>query len=308
MRLAFMGSPDFAVPTLDALVAAGHDIVAVYSQPARPSGRGHSLKPTAIAARAQALGLDVRTPKSLKGTDEQKSFAALGLDAAIVVAYGLILPPPILQAPCHGCFNLHGSLLPRWRGAAPMQRAIEAGDRETGVQVMAMEEGLDTGPVFLTHVEAITDATTTGDLHDRLSQAGAQLMVRALEQLEAGTLIGEPQSEDGVTYARKIERHETRLDWHLSANALVRKIHAFSPFPGCWFELPTEKGLVRVKALRAERAEGAGAPGTIIDEQLTIACGDGALRLLNVQKEGKSAVSALEFLRGNLVRTGTILP
>jgi methionyl-tRNA formyltransferase len=308
MRLAFMGSPDFAVPTLNALIEAGHEIAAVYSQPDRPTGRGHKLKPTAVAERALALGLSVRTPKSLKNIEEQQSFAALELDAAIVVAYGLILPLPILEAPKYGCFNLHGSLLPRWRGAAPMQRAIEAGDTETGVQVMAMEEGLDTGAVFLSHTEIITEQTTAGQLHDALASAGAHLMISALEELEAGKLVGTPQKEDGVTYARKIERHETRLNWHLGAAAQVRKIHAFSPFPGCWFELPTDKGLVRIKALRAEFIEGAGQPGMVLDQDLAIACGEGAIRLLNVQKEGKGAASAAEFLRGNPVPIGTILP
>jgi methionyl-tRNA formyltransferase len=308
MRLAFMGSPDFAVPTLNALIEAGHEIAAVYSQPDRPTGRGHKLRPTAVAERALALGLPVRTPKSLKNVEEQQSFAALDLDAAIVVAYGLILPLPILEAPKHGCFNLHGSLLPRWRGAAPMQRAIEAGDTETGVQVMAMEEGLDTGAVFLSHTETITEQTTTGQLHDALAVAGAHLMVRALKELEAGNLVGTPQPEEGVTYARKIDRHEARLDWGLGAAAQVRKIHAFSPFPGCWFELPTDKGLVRVKALRAERIEGSGKPGTIVDQNFGIACREGAIRLLSVQKEGKGAVSTDEFLRGNPVPIGMILP
>lgn len=298
MRLAFMGSPGFAVPSLAALVAAGHEIACVYSQPPRPSGRGQALTPTPVHAFADKLGLPVRTPKSLKGADEQAAFAALDLDVAVVVAYGLILPKPVLAAPRLGCLNLHGSLLPRWRGAAPIQRAIEAGDTLTGVQVMQMEEGLDTGPVLLSETLRIFPFETGASLHDRMAQAGAALLPVALAGLERGSLTAQPQAEDGVTYARKIEKADLRIDWTRPAEAVDRQIRAFAPAPGAWFELATPKGAVRVKALMSRAEEGAGAPGEALDDALLIACGTGAVRLLTLQREGKPAMAADAFLRG----------
>jgi methionyl-tRNA formyltransferase len=300
MRLAFMGSPAFAVPALEALIAAGHEIACVYSQPPRPAGRGKQDRMTPVHAFAAARGLPVRTPKSLKKPDEQAAFAALHLDAAIVVAYGLILPKAILNAPRLGAFNLHGSLLPRWRGAAPIQRAIMAGDRVTGVQVMRMEEGLDTGPVLASSETPIEFDDTASTLHDRLAQLGAPLLVNALRDLEAGLATETPQPSEGVTYAHKITPAETRIDWTRPAREVDCMIRGLSPHPGAWFELDGE----RVKVLMSRLGQGQGAPGEALDDALLIACGEGAVRLLIVQREGRGPLEAEAFLRGRPVAQG----
>lgn len=303
LRLAFMGSPAFALPTLAALINAGHEIACVYSQPPRPAGRGRQERPTPVHAFAAERGIEVRTPKSFKKQEAQEAFAALQLDAAIVVAYGLILPKAVLDAPRLGAFNLHGSLLPRWRGAAPIQRAIMAGDALTGVQVMRMEEGLDTGPVLATARARIDAADTTASLHDRLAALGAPLMVDALAALERGVAIETPQSEEGVTYAHKITAAEARIDWTKDAREIDCAIRGLAPSPGAWFELEG----VRVKALMSRAEEGAGAPGVVLDDQLLVACGSGAVRLLTVQREGRGPLEAHAFLRGQPVPPGTRL-
>jgi methionyl-tRNA formyltransferase len=303
LRLAFMGSPHFALPTLDALLAAGHQVVCVYSQPPRPGGRGKQERLTPVHARALERGLEVRTPTSLKGADAQAAFAALNLDAAVVVAYGLILPKPILDAPRLGAFNLHASLLPRWRGAAPIQRAIMAGDSETGVQVMRMEEGLDTGPVLATVKTPIDFDDTTGTVHDRLAVHGAALMVRALVLLANGEASETPQSSQGATYANKITSAETRIDWKKSAREVDCMIRGLSPFPGAWCELDG----ARVKVLQSRIGQGLGAPGEVIDNELLVACGAGAVRLMSVQREGRAPLKTEAFLRGNPVKVGTQL-
>ncbi|WP_062110933.1 methionyl-tRNA formyltransferase [Aureimonas sp. AU40] len=310
LRVVFMGTPAFSVPTLRALAEGGHDIPAVYSQPPRPAGRrGLAPTPSPIALEAERLGIEVRTPASLKGAEEQAAFAALRADVAVVVAYGLLLPPAILDAPRLGALNGHGSLLPRWRGAAPIQRAIEAGDAETGMMVMRMEAGLDTGPVALTDTLTIGARETAGELHDRLSLSSAALMVRALDALEAGTLRFEPQDEIAVRtgrevlYARKIEKSEAEIDWTRGSGEIARRINAFSPFPGAWTTLAGE----RLKLLRAESAEGSGAPGTALDDRLLVATGEGAVRLLDVQRAGGKAGPAELFLRGASVPAGTRL-
>jgi len=303
LRLAFMGTPDFAVPTLAEIVAQGHEVACVYTQPPRPAGRGKADRKTPIHVFAQSHGFDVRTPKSLKGEAEQAAFAALDLDVAVVVAYGLILPKPVLDAPRLGCLNLHGSLLPRWRGAAPIQRAIMAGDAETGVMVMQMEEGLDTGPVLLAEQTPIGAHETAGELHDRLAQIGASLMGRALSALSRSGLDATPQSEDGVTYAHKIEKSEGRIEWSKPAEDVDRIIRGLTPFPGAFFEVNG----TRVKVLRAVPVEGSGAPGTVIGEGLTVACGEGALRITEVQRAGKAAMDVEAFLRGTDVPVGTTL-
>lgn len=295
-----MGSPDFAVPALDALVEAGHEVVAVYAQPPRPAGRGKKDRPTAVHARADALGLEVRTPKSLRDPEAQSTFAALNLDAAIVAAYGLILPKPILDAPKHGCINIHPSLLPRWRGAAPIQRAVMAGDTRTGVCIMQMEEGLDTGPVLMRTETDIGKDETAAGLHDRLAVEGARLLVETLTQLDA--LDASIQAEDGVTYASKIDKAEARIDWGRPAAELDAHVRGLSPFPGAWFEI----GEDRVKLLLAEHAPGNGAPGTVLNEN-TIACGDGALRVKRLQRAGKPAMDADDFLRGFPLVVGSTL-
>ena len=300
LRLAFMGTPDFAVPTLAELIAQGHDIAAVYSQPPRPKGRGMALEPGPVHKFAQSAKLDVRTPLSLKGEAEQAEFAALSIDAAIVVAYGLLLPKPILDTPKLGCFNLHGSLLPRWRGAAPIQRAVMAGDAQTGVMVMRMEEGLDTGPVLM--AEKVTvGRKTSGELTTELSRLGADLMVRALGALERGGMTPVEQAEDGVTYAKKILKDEARIDWSKSAAEIDRHIRGLSPFPGAW----TEVGGERLKVLYAEPADGSGPHGIALDDTLTIGCGDGAIRLVRVQRAGKGAMDARDLLKGFAVPRGT---
>ncbi|GAM98668.1 methionyl-tRNA formyltransferase [alpha proteobacterium U9-1i] len=300
LRIAFMGSPDFAVPTLAALIAAGHDIACVYSQPPRPAGRGKQDRPTPVHAFAAQRGLPVRTPKSLKQPEPQAEFAALHLDAAIVVAYGLILPKPILDAPRLGCFNLHGSLLPRWRGAAPIQRALMAGDRVSGVQVMRMEEGLDTGPILATAETPIEADDTTRTLHDRLAALGAPLMLETLSALERGQAHETPQAEAGVTYAHKITPAEARIDWTAPARDIDLKIRGLSPAPGAWFELNG----ARTKVLDSRIGQGRGEPGEALDDNLLIACGEGAVRLLTVQREGRAAMDAADFLRGNAIPTG----
>ena len=300
MRLIFMGTPDFAVPTLNALVDAGHDVVAVYSQPPRPANRGKKLTPSAVHARADELGLEVRTPVSLKGAEEQAVFAALNADAAIVAAYGLLLPQPILDAPKYGCLNVHGSLLPRWRGAAPVQRAILAGDSETGVMVMQMESGLDTGPVRATAATPV-ERKTAGALTEELAQLGAGLMVEVLADMDGHPPMAQP--EDGVTYARKIEKSEARLDLSQSADAVERQIRAFNPVPGAFFEYQGE----RYRVLAAEIVQHVGNAGTIADDQLTIACATGAIRPTLIQRAGKPAMPLADFLRGNRIPAGTIL-
>lgn len=300
MRIAFMGTPDFAVPTLQALVEAGHEVVAAYSQPPRPAGRGKALKPSPVQAAAERLGIDVRTPVSLRGEAEQAAFAELELDAAVVAAYGLILPEPILAAPLYGCINVHGSILPRWRGAAPVQRAILAGDETTGISIMGMERGLDTGPVFRIR-ETPVDAKTAGELTMELAQMGAKLMVEVLADLPALTPV--PQPAEGVTYAAKIEKQEARIDFTLSAAEVERHVRAFNPVPGAYFEYQRE----RIKLLKAELGGRAGAPGEVLDEHLAIGCGDGSIRPLLVQRAGRGAMSAEELLRGFPIPPGTRL-
>jgi methionyl-tRNA formyltransferase len=302
MRLAFMGTPEFAVPTLAELLAQGHDIAAVYSQPPRPKGRGMDVEPGPVHKFAEAAKLPVRTPLSLKGEAEQAEFAALDLDAAIVVAYGLLLPKAILDAPKLGCFNLHGSLLPRWRGAAPIQRAVMAGDPETGVMVMKMEEGLDTGPVLMAERVRI-GRKTSGELADELSRLGADLMVRALSALDRGSVAENPQSADGVTYAKKIAKDEARIDWTKSAAEIDGLVRGLSPWPGAFTEARGE----RLKILYAEPVAGKGTPGEVIGDDLTIACGEGALRLKRVQRAGSRVMAADELLKGFTMPIGTKL-
>ena len=294
MRIVFMGTPDFAAVALAALLDAGRDVVAVYSQPPRPAGRGQKHRPSPVQALAEKKGLPVETPASLKPDEARTVFEAYRPDVAVVAAYGLILPPAILDAPPHGCLNIHASLLPRWRGAAPIQRAIEAGDRETGVTIMQMDAGLDTGDMLLTRTVPIGAGTTGGELHDALADLGAAMIVDALALLDAGALTPTPQPEDGVTYARKIDKAETRLDWTQPAADLANKIRAFNPWPGTFFELDGQ----RVRVLAARAVAGMGAPGTRLDDGLTIACSDGALRLTEVQRPGKAVMDAAAFLRG----------
>lgn len=298
LRLIFMGTPDFAVPTLLALTDHGHEIAAVYTRAPKPAGRGMKLQATPVETEARRLGIPVLTPKTLKTPEAEAEFRAHQADAAVVVAYGIILPQNILEAAPLGCFNLHASLLPRWRGAAPINRAIMAGDAESGVMVMKMDVGLDTGDVAMAERLAITDSMTAHDLHDALAPLGADLLVRAIGALARGGLQFTKQSEQGVTYAAKIDKLEARIDWKKPAKDVLRHIHGLSPFPGAWFELPLEGEPVRVKALRCEFAKGSGGPGDLLDAQLTIACGDGAVRLLDVQRAGKQPMKALDFLRG----------
>jgi methionyl-tRNA formyltransferase len=308
MRIAFLGTPDFAVPALAELVAAGHEIAAVYAQPPAPRGRGQAVRPSPVQAFAQSLGLQVRTPASMRDPETIAAFQALDLDAAVVVAYGQILPAAVLDAPRLGSFNLHGSLLPRWRGAAPIQRAVMAGDAVTGVQVMRMTEGLDEGPILLSEPVRIGPLDTAGTMHDRLSAIGAHLLPRALAAIERGNLQPTPQAAEGLTYAKKIKPAEARIDWAAPAAEVDGKIRGLSPFPGAWFEAPSEKGPVRVKALLCRREEGEGAPGAVLDGHLLIACGSGAVRLLTVQREGKAAQDAQIFLRGFPLAPGEVLP
>ncbi|MDX1780846.1 MAG: methionyl-tRNA formyltransferase [Thalassovita sp.] len=301
MRVIFMGTPDFSVPVLEALVEAGHDIAAVYCQPPRPAGRGKKDRPTPVHARALELGLEVRHPVSLKSPEEQADFAALNADVAVVVAYGLILPQAILDAPKYGCLNIHASLLPRWRGAAPIHRAIMAGDAETGICIMQMEAGLDTGPVLLRETMPIGPEETTAGLHDRLSEMGSHLIVEALARLD--DLEPEPQPEEGVTYAHKIDKAEAAVDWSAPAKEVDRKIRGLSPFPGAFIEHEGQ----RIKLLASCLAQGTGAPGEILDDNLTVACGSGAVRLLRLQRAGKAAQDADIFLRGLPLPKGTRL-
>ncbi len=308
MRIVFMGSPDFAIPTLEALHGAGHEIVAVYSQPPRPAGRGKKPRRTPVHALAEKLGIPVFTPRSLKSPQEQERFAALNADAAVVVAYGLILPPAVLDAPRHGCFNLHASLLPRWRGAAPIHRAVMAADERTGVCVMRMDAGLDTGNVCACEEVEIAPEMTTGELHDILAARGARLMARAMERLEReGRLDCRPQPQDGVTYADKISKDEARIDFGRPARQVLAQIHGLSPWPGAWVELPGRGGPLRLKILKAEMVEGAGMPGEVLDGDLTVACAEGAVRPLVVQRAGKAPMERAAFLRGTPVPPGTVL-
>jgi len=307
LKLVFMGTPDFATPVLASLIEAGHEIAVVYSQPRRQAGRGMAARPSPVARLAMHNGLRLLTPASLKETEEQARFAALSADAAVVVAYGLILPKPVLAAPRLGCFNLHASLLPRWRGAAPIQRAIMAGDTETGVTVMRMAEGLDTGPICLTENLPIAPAMTAGELHDILSQLGARLMVEALARLEAGTLTCRPQGEEGVTYAAKIDKAEAHIDFARPAGHVLNHIHGLSPWPGAWAEMPVGGQPLRIKILKAEAVNGHGRAAEVLDTRLTIACSDGAVRPLVVQREGRAAMPLDDFLRGARLEPGTVL-
>lgn len=300
MRVVFMGTPEFSVPVLDALVAAGHEIAAVYSQPPRPAGRGKKDRPSPVQARAEALGLPVRHPVSLKTPDAQAEFAAFNADIAVVVAYGLILPQVVLDAPTRGCLNIHASLLPRWRGAAPIHRAIMAGDATTGICIMQMEAGLDTGPLLLRRETPIGAEETTGDLHDRLSAMGAEAIVDALAGLDG--LTAKPQPDEGVTYAAKIDKSEAKLDWTAPATHINAQILGLSPFPGAW----TRVGGKRVKLLRSRLTEGRGAPGVVISGA-TIACGDGAIEVVTVQPEGKGPMPCEDWMRGARIEPGQSL-
>ena len=308
LSIIFMGTPDFSVSVLEAILAAGHKVVAVYSQPPRPAGRGQAEQISPVHRFALANGIDVLTPLNFKSEADRAAFAAFNADAAVVVAYGLILPEAVLKAPRFGCFNVHASKLPRWRGAAPIQRAIMAGDRQTAVMVMQMERGLDTGPVCLTRELAIEPAMTAGELHDALSHAGAKAMVDALAQLEAGTLVAVPQSDTGVTYAAKIDKSEAKIDFTGDAASIANVICGLSPFPGAWFETAHGGKPERIKVLRALAVDGNDTshaqPGTVLDDQLTIACGRGAVRLIDVQRAGKKPVTAADFLRGFKIAPG----
>jgi len=298
LRLIFMGTPDFAVPTLLELVAHGHEIAAVYTRAPKPAGRGMKLQPTPVEQEARRLGIPVLTPKTLRTPEAIDEFRPHDADAAIVVAYGMILPQAILDAPKLGCFNLHASLLPRWRGAAPINRAIMAGDTETGVMVMKMDVGLDTGDVAMAERLTIPDTMTAADLHDALAPLGADLMVRAMGGLERGKLQLIRQSEEGVTYAAKIEKAEARIDWSRPSREVLRHIHGLSPFPGAWCEAALDAETARIKILHCEPARAAGAPGEVLDDRLTIACGNGAIRILELQRAGKAPMKAADFLRG----------
>jgi methionyl-tRNA formyltransferase len=299
MRIIFMGSPDFAVPTLDALVAAGHEVPAVYCQPPRPAGRGKADRKTPVHERAEALGIEVHHPRSLRNAEEQARFAALDADLAVVAAYGLILPKPILEAPKGGCINIHASLLPRWRGAAPIHRAILAGDEVSGVTIMRMDEGLDTGPMLLKR-ELPLCGKNAGQVTEEMAKLGASALLEWLDQ----TTPAEPQPEEGVTYAAKIDKAEARIGWGQSAEQVLRQVRAFAPAPGAWFEAGGE----RVKLLEAELADVAGEPGEVVDDGLTVACGNGGVRALKVQRAGRSAMTPGELLRGFTIPKGTVLP
>jgi methionyl-tRNA formyltransferase len=305
LRLVFMGTPDFAVPTLAEIVGRGHEVAAVYTRAPKPAGRGMELMPSPVEREARRFGLPVFTPETLRTEEAAAEFRTHRADAAVVVAYGLILPPPILSAVRLGCFNLHASLLPRWRGAAPINRAVMAGDAESGVMVMRMEEDLDTGPVAIAQRVPIAPDMTAGDLHDRLAPLGADLMVRALGALERGSLTLTAQPNEGVTYANKISKQETRIDWTKPWRQVHDHIRGLSPFPGAWTEIAGDGKPVRVKLLRTVRADGAGAPGTLLDDRLTVACGEGALRIVELQRAGRGAMQADEFLRGTPLPAGT---
>jgi methionyl-tRNA formyltransferase len=301
LRLTFMGTPDFAVPTLRALADRGHQIVAVYTRPTKPADRGLKLQATPVEGEARRRGIPVHTPMTLKTSEAFQQFCSHQADAAVVVAYGLILPREILGAPKFGCFNLHASLLPRWRGAAPIERAILEGDSETGVMVMKMDAGLDTGDIALTALAEITDATTTGDLRSKLAKIGADLMVQAMDDLEYGQLKLTRQEVEG-SYATKIDKSHARIDWSMPAHKVLRHIHGFSPSPGAWCEMSIRGQIARVKILRCELASGAGLPGELLDDRLTVACGQGAIRILELQRAGKGPMKANVFLAGARLR------
>ncbi len=309
LRLIFMGTPAFSVPTLERLVADEHDVACVYTQPPRPAGRGMADRPSPVHEFAASHGIDVRTPVSLKVANDQAAFAALNADVAVVVAYGLLLPVAVLQAPRHGCLNVHASLLPRWRGAAPIQRAIMTGDKQSGVSIMQMEEGLDTGPVVSETRVPITNATTADALHDKLASVGAGAMSTVLARLETdGRLEAAPQPEAGVTYAQKISKAEARLDFNRDVHAVLRHIHGLSPFPGAWCLVPAGDRLVRVKLLQAEAAEGLhGSPGTVLDARMAIACANGAIRPVRLQREGKGPMDLDAFLNGLKPEPGSMV-
>ncbi len=303
LNLIFMGSPEFSVAALQALLDAGHRVVTVYAQPPRPAGRGQKERPCPVHAFALEKGLEVRTPKSLRDAEEQRAYQELNADACVVAAYGLILPKAILDIPRLGCLNIHASLLPRWRGAAPIQRAIIAGDDKSGVTIMHMDEGLDTGNMLLVEETPITSETTASDLHDRLSAIGAKLIIEALAGLDAGTLKGVPQPNEGVTYASKLDKNEGLLDWGLSADELERKVRALNPWPGVWFE----HAGTRIKVLEATISDASGEAGTVLEDALSVACAKGALKLTRVQKQGKGPMAAEDFLRGFELPVGTRL-
>jgi methionyl-tRNA formyltransferase len=304
LRLAFMGTPAFALPTLKAILEKGHEIAAVYTKAPRRAGRGLAERPSPVHEFAQRQGLPVETPASLRRTDAHQGFRRLNHDAAVIVAFGLILPKPILDAPRLGCYNVHASLLPRWRGAAPINRAIMVGDRETGITIMRMTEGLDAGPICRASALAIGEIETAGELHDRLATLGARHMSEALDDLERGTLPETPQPEEGVTYASKIDKSEAHIDFTQTARRVLSHIHGLSPFPGAWCVLRAGANLHRLKLLKVEPASGSGNPGEILDEQLTIACGEGAVRPLMLHREGRSPLLRSEFLRGLPVAPG----
>jgi len=308
LRVIFMGTPEFSVPTLGALAKAGHEIAAVYTRPPRPAGRrGLDLVPSPVERKARELGFAVRSPVTLRTEEGQQAFRLLAADVAVVVAYGLLLPKPVLEGTRLGCFNGHASLLPRWRGAAPIQRAIMGGDGETGMMVMKMDEGLDTGPVALTQKVSIGPDMTAGELHDRLMQMGAGLMVRALDKLESGTLGLTPQPPEGATYARKIDKAETRVDWSRPAVAIHNAIRGLSPFPGAWCEMDIGGRTERVKILRSTLAAGNGMAGRVLDDSLVVACGDGAVRLEELQRAGGRALPVTDFQRGAKVEKGMMI-
>jgi methionyl-tRNA formyltransferase len=302
-----MGTPDFAVPTLAAIAGHGHDVAAVYTRAPQPAGRGMELRPSPVEREARRFGIEVLTPKTLRSPEAQDAFRSHQADAAVVVAYGLILPTPILDAPPLGCFNLHASALPRWRGAAPINRAIMAGDTETAVAVMKMAEGLDTGPIAMAERIAIGPDMTAGELHDELARLGADLIVRALGALERGSLQLTPQPEAGITYAAKIDKNETRIDWTKPWQTVHNHCRGLSPFPGAWFEPPGTGSQARIKVLRTTRGAGSATPGTVIDDKLTVACSDGAVRILELQRAGRQPMKAEEFLRGTPLAAGTKL-
>lgn len=307
LKIIFMGTPDFSVPALSALIKAGHEIVAIYSQPPRKSGRGMSERLSPVHEYAQKHGLNVLTPESFKEAETRETFADHGADVAIVVAYGLILPPEVLQAPRYGCLNIHASLLPRWRGAAPIQRAIMSGDSQTGITIMQMDEGLDTGDMVMEQKIAITLETTAGGLHDELSNIGGNLIVKTLDSLAQDGLIKAPQADEGITYAQKITKSEGRINWSLSAAEIDRHIRGLTPWPGAWFEVEKSGKQFRIKVKKAHVAKGEGVAGEILDNNFLIACGDGALRIEQVQREGKSPANVEDFLRGFILSPGTVL-
>ncbi len=308
LRIVFMGTPDFAVPTLKAVLAAGHAVARVYTQPPRAAGRGMAVRKSPVHRAAEQAGLPVATPERLKSAEEQERFRALQADVAVVVAYGLILPKAILEAPRFGCLNVHASLLPHWRGAAPINRAIMAGDRETGVSIMRIGEGLDAGPVCLEARVKIGPEETAGELHDRLAPLGAKLLIEALGKLEEGRLVCRPQRDEAATYAPKLDPKETRINWRLIARDVHDRIRGLSPHPGAWFEAELGGRRERIKVLRSRIVEGTGTPGTILDDRLTVACGEGAVRLIEVQRAGRKPMSTEEFLRGSPLTRGTIIP